>query len=909
MVDNRNNRGGFPNDAGSPVMPADEASQAALDAMWWPILLAGHVGTGIESGAKLQSLIGGRTVNTAAGVGRLLGSKITLPATQLSVAANATHFRRFDLVLYRGSESQLRVVQGAADEIPCFPQLETDPVTGELTDVVLGAVLCRPGFTDITNVDLIQLGVPPATGLAGDALPMEFTLFRGINNQILTWANTCSMKGPNTSATLQDNIVTDPRSGDQFATLWNAGAQPVLLAKASYDTWFTYYTDPGGPNQSDDLAAASAANACRFWHMPPHTANDGTVDAVGKGLQLYDNTEIGGGDPDFVAGHSFLSMGIDLHSRLHISGNEHGVPLTCVRTSFFTDWKGVRHASIPSISNANFVGGAQENTATYPRFFYMKDGTMFFTFRNGTSSSGDHWMYKWNDAAGTWSSVPIGGGETAGVIINGDLNSVNAYPNHLMFDKQDRLHVFFVWRQTGAPFNQGVYYFRLDNLVGTPTAHRADDTAITLPIRYAQGGHVAERPATVLDGGGTDPSSTPPYSGNLLNGGGACVDALDNPHAAWNWHDTLQHQQIHHVWHDGTNWHTDRITNFQQAYQNNGGGGGDFLPYPRPAVVCDNAGKTYIVAAWQNERLADKLWCWDVSPGSTDYNPFPLLDLPDLGEITYDSLALRDHNVLRFLVMTGTKRWLNPGDSNGVGPNTVMGTGDHIWPIDNFPAVRSGMASAQGIAGVATIDLDQMPAFRARMVQLPHIKTVMSAGASTLPHISQSTAQAFNGSNATQFQPASIFAIVDSGFAPGTAPRLVIGDHYRNKLLFARQSCTFHSVGTWLAVGVHVVPTAYMNPWGQRLVDASPPGNHGLDNDIVYACVHCSDGQANLATKSSEWVPLVNMLDETAAAGLGNGNIGYVEQSATVGSTAGGTLGVLSASVMEIGVLEGETVL
>lgn len=937
-LDRRTNRGAFLNDAGSPVAPAADASQAALDRQWWAILLAGHVGTGVVTGGLVQSITGGRNVDVAAAQLQLNGAPIAIADTTFALGANTTAFRRFDLVLYRGSSGTLRVVQGVADRIPCFPAVEHD-ANGEVSDVVLGAVLCLPGFTDITLPDITQLGVPPASTSSDQGRPLEFELFRDPDTNVSSWANTCSMMGANTSANIQDNIVTDPATGDQFATFWNASAQPLLVAKGSYETWFTYYTDPAGPNQSDALAAVNAAQQSRWWHMPPHTArnNNGTLVTSGPGLNdggtgkvTYDDVDrFGLGDPDYQAGHSFLSMGIDNHSRLHISGNEHGVPLSNAQTKYWQDWQGKKHAAIETIFAGTFIGGVNENTATYPRFFNANDGTLFFNYRNGSPAGGKAMFYRWDDAAATWSLLPLFASTgNNGLVIDGiyegggDGAHANGYPNHFSFDKDDNLHIFFVWREgSGSPVdNSGCYYFRLEGMLagsGGARAFKANGAEITLPIQQnTQPSHAADRPVSIPIGPGSDPGSSPPYAGNLLNNGGACVDAFGNPHAAFQYHDTNRNQQIHHLWHDGTAWHVDTISNFRQSYTNNGGSAGDFIPYPRPAVVCDNRGKTYIVAAWRNERLPGAVWAWDVSPGVTDFSPFPILNIPDLGEITFDTLALRDHNVLRFLVLFGNKRWMNPGDGGRNGlltTNATMETGDTISPAAGYSAT---VADPWGIAGVCTIDLAQMEKFRNREVVLPHIEVVASGSTSSLATISHSTAQAFGGLAGTSWQPVNVYAItVDAAtsganpFAPATAGRIAIGDFYRGRLLFCRQTVTMKSDGTWMSVGVRAVPTSYMNPWGQRLVDTNAPGDHNVDDDLVYAAVHAFDGQNDHATHSSHWCPLVNMLDpkQLNPNGYNNGNLGILEHVAKVGSTSSGDKGRIEASVFELGVLHGET--
>ena len=146
--------------------------------------------------------------------------------------------------------------------------------------------------------------------------------------------------------------------------------------------------------------------------------------------------------------------------RVHIAYNHHGAFKVNYRVSeanFITEPP--ENISIDDFSdNQNIL---QENYITYPRFFNDKDGQLYFMFRQGSSGSGDQYLYKY-DISSEWTKT--------GLVFSGSGNwngstSRNAYLQNLVFDDNNRLHASWVYREEAYSHstNHGLYYAYSDD--------------------------------------------------------------------------------------------------------------------------------------------------------------------------------------------------------------------------------------------------------------------------------------------------------------------------------------------------------------------------------------------------------------------------------------------------------------
>lgn len=247
--------------------------------------------------------------------------------------------------------------------------------------------------------------------------------------------------------------------------------------------------------------------------------------------------------------HNVIIAGVDDKGYVHVSGNHHDAALKYMRTT--------KPADISAWSSPGMVG-TEESSVTYPAFVRCRSGTLLFFYRDGSSGDGDLLCNVYNSTAGTWSR--------RAKIIDGKASSVNPYWQHIAVDRDTgRLHLVWMWRETADLTNHDLCYAYSDN--EGVTWRKTDGTAYTLPITEATGEIVR---------------SVPEPSG-LMNHGGCDVDADGHPHAAYLQEDGGGVYQIHHLYHDGSAWHDDEVTDFAGTGQG------------RPMVVCFSTGTVWIV--------------------------------------------------------------------------------------------------------------------------------------------------------------------------------------------------------------------------------------------------------------------------------------------------------------------------
>jgi hypothetical protein len=237
--------------------------------------------------------------------------------------------------------------------------------------------------------------------------------------------------------------------------------------------------------------------------------------------------------------------------RLHLSYDHHNSPFRYrVSQADFLDTPPPTLSADQFSDKINFL---TEPTVTYPAFFNDGSGQLFFMFRTGPSGNGDWIMYRHDAAENTWARV--------GMVISragtyrGSTHRC-AYHNDLLFDRNDRLHLAWVFREPGPHrTNHGLYYAYSDdrgatwhNNSGNPIA----DLAANRPIQ------VDSESIQVLD---------IPQNSWILNQDTMVLDSRNQPHMimsrSMNVTPNLADTNVHimHYWRtpDGR-WHEQPIT-------------------------------------------------------------------------------------------------------------------------------------------------------------------------------------------------------------------------------------------------------------------------------------------------------------------------------------------------------------
>jgi hypothetical protein len=209
----------------------------------------------------------------------------------------------------------------------------------------------------------------------------------------------------------QDGILT--YNGYQYAAYWNTGPRVVLARRPVGDgAWHKIEMAPGYTGTSGDA-------------------------------------------------HNTISLGISpLDGRLHIAFDHHSSNLHYVRSvaGLVSQPQSAAWATASFSAVTSVLGGEAVTLVTYPRFVTAPGGRMLFSYRYGSSGSGDEVLWEYDGAAGTdgtWTKL--------GTYIAGIAGGVNAYLHGLEY-QGTRLHAAWCWRSTpDASTNQDLLYAYSDD--------------------------------------------------------------------------------------------------------------------------------------------------------------------------------------------------------------------------------------------------------------------------------------------------------------------------------------------------------------------------------------------------------------------------------------------------------------
>jgi len=248
-----------------------------------------------------------------------------------------------------------------------------------------------------------------------------------------------------------------------------------------------------------------------FWDAEHHLRLARRHLATGKVQQIVFPDRIS--DP--TNSHLNAVVGISpKDGRLHLSYDHHVTPFR-----YRVSAAGFLTAPPETLSTDQFsdkINFLAEPTVTYPAFFNDGAGNLYFMFRTHSSGDGDWIMYRHNPDENTWTRV--------GMVISraGTFNGSNsrcAYHNDLLFDRNDRLHLAWVFREPGHHLtNHGLYYAYSDDYGATwhnNTGKQIADLAADRPIRIDSEG------IRVLD---------IPQNSWILNQDAMVLDSRNQPH-------------------------------------------------------------------------------------------------------------------------------------------------------------------------------------------------------------------------------------------------------------------------------------------------------------------------------------------------------------------------------------------
>lgn len=133
--------------------------------------------------------------------------------------------------------------------------------------------------------------------------------------------------------------------------------------------------------------------------------------------------------------HNYVAMGVDPQGYIHVSGNMHTHPLCYFRSE--------KPYDISRMLELNTMVGQDEQSVTYPKFFYDNAGRLLFSYRAGTCGDGNVLVNRFEPDKERWVrhlDTPL----FEGVEANDNRAAYHTYIN----DAEGNFHFLWMWRWT-----------------------------------------------------------------------------------------------------------------------------------------------------------------------------------------------------------------------------------------------------------------------------------------------------------------------------------------------------------------------------------------------------------------------------------------------------------------------------
>jgi hypothetical protein len=275
--------------------------------------------------------------------------------------------------------------------------------------------------------------------------------------------------------------------------------------------------------------------------------------------------------------HNYLTLTLDDGNHLHLSGNMHVSPLVY--------FKSERPLDVTSLRRVERLVGKNEKRMTYPRFFRGPVGEFIYTYRDGSSGSGNQIYNVYDATSKRWSRLldqPLTDGQ----------GKMNAYLNGPRLGPDDYYHVVWVWRDTpDCATNHHLSYMRSKDL---RQWEDVQGRTLSLPVTI-------DSPGIVVD-------PVPP-GGGLINGNAKLgFDGQKRPVVSYHKYDDTGNSQVFNARWDGEAWATTQATLWKSRWQFQGGGSIPFDVRVQP-VKLDGAGGLY--QEWSHWELGRERWILD----------------------------------------------------------------------------------------------------------------------------------------------------------------------------------------------------------------------------------------------------------------------------------------------------------
>ncbi len=221
--------------------------------------------------------------------------------------------------------------------------------------------------------------------------------------------------------------------------------------------------------------------------------------------------------------HRNTCLGIsEKDGRLHFSWDHHNNPLNYARTraGFLTRPPQEISAADLEPRQPLAEGDFPFLRVTYPRFLNDSQGSLYLFYREGGSGNGDNYLWRYDPETGRWTMVGKVFSSRGTYAPWNNSTSRNAYFHDLLFDRNNRLHASWVYREVAETWasNHDLHYAY------------SDDGGVTWFNNAGQKiADMTANDAIELNDVGIVVRSIPVYSW-LMNAGCMALDSRGRPH-------------------------------------------------------------------------------------------------------------------------------------------------------------------------------------------------------------------------------------------------------------------------------------------------------------------------------------------------------------------------------------------
>lgn len=273
--------------------------------------------------------------------------------------------------------------------------------------------------------------------------------------------------------------------------------------------------------------------------------------------------------------HNSIVMTIDDDDHLHLAGNMHIDPLRYFRTTRPLD--STSFECVPSMI------GTLEERATYPRFLRGPDDQLLFTYRDGSSGSGNQIWNAYDVDTQTWRRL------LDKPLIDGQ-GERNAYFNGPIRGPDGFWHLCWVWRDTSdCATNHHPSYARSRDMINW---EKSDGTPLPLPITFATGEVIDPVPP----GGGV-------INGNVKLG----FDDMNRAVVTYHKYDEAGFTQIYLARRETDGWKHYPVTDWEYRWEFQGGGSIEFEIRVQPLHI-ENGD---LILRWSHKKFGSQRWRLD----------------------------------------------------------------------------------------------------------------------------------------------------------------------------------------------------------------------------------------------------------------------------------------------------------